>query len=221
MGPLKVLSVICIIALIAGIGFTAAGHLYPNVLDRRYADLVLSYRSVAYDHTMVKLTELYTTDEYLKASIPIIAYGDEDTYAWWESSAKALLLAEAMVSSLKYTVNRRRPTGPHERSNASFPSSHASASFAFAVTVARRYPEYGPRALEAAAYVSLSRIYLERHHPSDVIAGAAIGVAAGLISEVYLFWLHFGRETLLDLLLMREGMVLKPEDTFRYFEVNQ
>ncbi len=190
------------LALAAGVALTAAGVLYPNAIDRWGLNGVLSTRSKARDHAMLKLSELWSNEAYLDAAVTITAHGDDRAYAWLESSAKAMALSEAVVSSLKYVVGRHRPDGEFDRKNSSFPSSHASSAFAFATTLALHYPEHATRVFEIALYVGLSRTYLERHYPTDVIGGAAIGVTAALVSEVYLFWLHFDREAVLDLLLL-------------------
>lgn len=58
----------------------------------------------------------------------------------------------------------------------SFPSSHASSSFAaaFILTKVNKKLAFFPHAL--AFLISFSRIYLYVHHPSDVIAGALLGL---------------------------------------------
>src|ERR1019366_7892500 len=57
----------------------------------------------------------------------------------------------------------------------SFPSAHASTSFAGALA-------YSRLGLPAGPLYALSRLYLGVHHPSDILAGALLGtvVAAGL-----------------------------------------
>ena len=205
MRKMRLLLLILLAALVTGIVLTATGHLYPNVLDRLVLDRVLECRSQGYDHALLKLTELWSTDNYLEAAAPIVAYGDEKDFAWLESSTRAMILSEGLVSSLKYIVGRRRPDGSMDRKNSSFPSSHTSSAFAFAAVLAGHYPEYGTKAFEIAVFVGISRMYLERHYPSDVVSGAAIGLAAALASEVYFSWLHFDRDTFLDVLLFMTG----------------
>lgn len=65
-------------------------------------------------------------------------------------------------------------------SSLSFPSAHATSSFAVATAMTRVAPEAGV-ALLLAALLALGRPYLGMHYPSDVIAGALLGVVLGLL----------------------------------------
>lgn len=86
--------------------------------------------------------------------------------------------------AVKFSVRRRRPELPglppltSTASQRSFPSAHATTSFA----AARAYAGLVPRsALYGAAIAfGLSRPYLGVHYPSDVVAGAALGRAIAI-----------------------------------------
>jgi len=65
-------------------------------------------------------------------------------------------------------------------SSLSFPSAHATSSFAVATAMTRVEP-LGALAFLLALALSLGRPYLGMHYPSDVIAGALLGVALGLL----------------------------------------
>jgi membrane-associated phospholipid phosphatase len=65
-------------------------------------------------------------------------------------------------------------------SSLSFPSAHATSSFAVATAMTRVAPEAAVVFLLAAA-LSLGRPYLGMHYPSDVLAGVVLGVALGLV----------------------------------------
>ncbi len=63
----------------------------------------------------------------------------------------------------------------------SFPSDHATAAFAIAVAIFLRHRKAGTLALILATLVSISRVALGTHYPSDVIGGALLGTAAALV----------------------------------------
>jgi undecaprenyl-diphosphatase len=65
-------------------------------------------------------------------------------------------------------------------SSLSFPSAHATSSFAAATAMTRVEPVAALAFLLAIA-LSLGRPYLGMHYPSDVLAGALLGIALGLL----------------------------------------
>ena len=58
----------------------------------------------------------------------------------------------------------------------SFPSGHTASSFAAALSLFFYNRKYGAAAIALACVIALSRLYLYVHYPTDVLAGAAIGV---------------------------------------------
>ncbi|MFG2297171.1 bifunctional phosphatase PAP2/diacylglycerol kinase family protein [Streptomyces sp. NPDC048603] len=102
----------------------------------------------------------------------------------------SLALASATVNSVgKWTVRRARPLTegvPAVRLPArqpwttSFPSGHSASAFAFLTGVATAAPSIGAVVAPVAASVAFSRVYTGVHYPADVLAGAALGVGAGL-----------------------------------------
>lgn len=65
-------------------------------------------------------------------------------------------------------------------SSLSFPSAHATSSFACATAMTRIAPEAAVLFILAAA-IAACRPYLGMHYPSDVLAGALLGTALGLV----------------------------------------
>lgn len=68
----------------------------------------------------------------------------------------------------------------HPRDTA-FPSDHAAGSFAFAVGLFYGARKMGIWGLVFAVAVSIARVFVGLHWPTDVIAGAVIGVVSGLV----------------------------------------
>jgi membrane-associated phospholipid phosphatase len=89
---------------------------------------------------------------------------------------RANLVTQALTFGLKASIRRDRPTGEC----CSFPSGHASMTFASAAVLERHF---GYRAswpmFAIAGYVSASRLTDNRHFLSDVLFGSALGMVAG------------------------------------------
>jgi membrane-associated phospholipid phosphatase len=83
-----------------------------------------------------------------------------------------------------------RPHGLRRPLTSSFPSGHASAAFLAAVMLSEGRPLEAPLWFGLAGVVSASRVYVKVHHASDVVAGAAIGVALGAVATRV--WRRFG-----------------------------
>ncbi len=89
--------------------------------------------------------------------------------------AEAYASTMVVVYTLKPLVDRTRPDGGSQ----SFPSGHTASAFAGAAFLQFRYGwRIGLPAYVLAAYVGQSRVATKRHYTSDVLAGAAIGIAA-------------------------------------------
>ncbi len=111
----------------------------------------------------------------------------------------AALVASGLVRLLVVPVaGRQRPSNfdfaqPMEAifGRSSFPSGHATTSFALAVAVwwclrGTDRAWVGPAALAIACLVGFGRVYAGVHYPLDVLAAAGLGAAAG--SAAYLVW---------------------------------
>jgi len=68
----------------------------------------------------------------------------------------------------------------------SFPSGHATTVFAIAITCTMFWPRYRMFFFAFAALVALSRLVLNAHYLSDVLAGACIGIATAIVMERYI-----------------------------------
>jgi membrane-associated phospholipid phosphatase len=102
----------------------------------------------------------------------------------------ALIGAESLVvnQGVKRLFRRVRPTEsgdprfPVRRpSTSSFPSGHASAAFfSAAILTTATGRSLAPVWYSTAVVVAISRAYVRIHHPSDVVAGAALGALLGV-----------------------------------------
>ncbi len=82
-------------------------------------------------------------------------------------------------------VPRRMTRRP---SSSSFPSGHSASAFAFATAVGMEHKVAGVVLFPLAAAVGYSRVHTGVHWPSDVAAGAAIGVGAAYATRHW--WPH-------------------------------
>ncbi len=106
----------------------------------------------------------------------------------WQGAVKAVAGAYLVNTAIKPIVGRRRPRLPDlpaltgTPTGLSFPSAHASTSFAGALAYSRlgmpAAPLYG-----LAVGLAFSRLYLGVHYPSDVLAGAVLGTTVGAVAS--------------------------------------
>lgn len=106
----------------------------------------------------------------------------------------ALSLVIVLVSVnavLKPCVDRQRPFEIESElaesidialpDDGSFPSGHTAAAFAAAAAVLRYNRKWGVAVSVCAVVMGMSRLYFAVHFPSDVAAGAVVGICAGVV----------------------------------------
>ena len=112
----------------------------------------------------------------------------------------SVIEAVGITYGLKYAFDRQRPfvkypdkVHPIEAEDGpSFPSGHTAAAFSLATSLSITYPKWyviAPSAVWACG-VGFARINQGVHYPSDVLAGAAIGVGCAFVNVYVNRWLN-------------------------------
>jgi undecaprenyl-diphosphatase len=146
------------------------------------------------DSVMVLFTILGISYVIVLVCIPLWLQGKRDAAF---DVAVLVVLATLAAEALKLIVDRPRPSLELDRvrtlvsaTGPAFPSAHATRAFAVACLICYVEPrKYGLGALFLASLISLSRVYLGVHWPTDVLAGAVLGVAVAVGLE------RFARES--------------------------
>jgi undecaprenyl-diphosphatase len=122
----------------------------------------------------------YAGHPVLSGAAPLLFFraGEYDTA---RHAYLGLFINCASVIPLKYAVNRQRPIGEHKRWESSFPSSHTTFIFTQAYIVSHHYPKTTIPVFAFAGAVGLSRIYLQKHYPTDIVAGVVLGLITGFV----------------------------------------
>lgn len=100
------------------------------------------------------------------------------------------LFSGIAVQILKHLFGRARPRlgegvlfiGPTLKSGFdSFPSGHTTVAFTLAYILSSRYPRGGAAFYATAFMIALGRVVMVSHYISDIVVGAAMGLAIGQI----------------------------------------
>ena len=116
----------------------------------------------------------------------VLAIADPGNREAWLICAALAPIAIGLNFGVKVIVKRPRPVLEGlpplggSPSSLSFPSAHATSSFAVATAMTRVEP-MAALALVLAAALAVGRPYLGMHYPSDVAVGSVLGVILGLL----------------------------------------
>ena len=126
----------------------------------------------------------------------------------------AVAVSNLVTEVLKYCVGRGRPFVGGE-ANAfhfshfagnpayySFPSGHATTAFALAFAVSVIWPKARLAMAVYAIVIAASRLVLVAHHPSDVVAGALVGIVGAMFVR---YWFAARR---LGFAIQRDGSIV-------------
>jgi membrane-associated phospholipid phosphatase len=126
----------------------------------------------------------------------------------------AVAVSNLVTEVLKYSVGRGRPFVGGE-ANAfhfshfagnpayySFPSGHATTAFALAFAVSVVWPKARVAMAVYAIVIAATRLVLVAHHPSDVVAGALVGIVGAMFVR---YWFAARR---LGFAIQRDGNIV-------------
>ena len=126
----------------------------------------------------------------------------------------AVAVPNLVTEVLKYCIGRGRPFVGGE-ANAfhfshfagnpayySFPSGHATTAFALALAVSVIWPQARLAMAVYAIFIAATRLVLVAHHPSDVVAGALVGVIGAMFVR---YWFAARR---LGFAIQRDGTIV-------------
>ena len=106
---------------------------------------------------------------FLAVLLPVLA---GDLIKWMAGRGRPFVGGEANAFNFRYFVGGE--------AYASFPSGHAVAAAALAFAVSAVWPQARLAMIVYAVAIALSRLVLLAHHPSDVVAGALVGVIGAM-----------------------------------------
>ena len=166
-----------LLALVVALVATPRGAALDHRLVERAAELDRAHPAL---HAAMKLGTAVGTNTVILAGLLFpAAFAGEVARVTVRAAAVALGATWVSTLALKAITDRARPNGARNRPRSSFPSGHASGAAAVATVVARRHRRRGAWLWLVVAWVGASRVFLDVHYPSDVIAGVLLGALIG------------------------------------------
>ena len=162
---------------------------FINIFNKRI-------KNDCFDKIMYYITNIGGAISSTIISITLILFGDEGIRFFGFELLVAIVFSQFFVQIFKRTLGRQRPykvlddinTFGIDMKDYSFPSGHTTASFCMATIISINYPQLLTFAILFAFLIGISRIYLGVHFPSDVLAGAMLGVVSAFIVHYYFQW---------------------------------
>ena len=165
---------------------------------------VLSWRTPTLDWYMATITHLGDRFAYMVLAVilALYLYVRKGNLIFTLQALSVLIVAGALNFWLKDLIGRPRPEAAHELgiTNMSFPSGHAMSSIAFYGFLIHLTWRIYKSKIKKVTFtlllifliisIGLSRIYLQVHYPSDVLAGFAAG---GMCLVIFILMFSFMR----------------------------
>jgi len=152
--------------------------------DRQMSDALFRNAALQGDKSLRALLELFgTLGKGDVAFLAVLIAGSCGMRKKATAALIALLVCACLVWPLKVAVGRERP---RERDAHSFPSGDTATSATVAFSLAGGSGAAGVAGGALTAVVGVYRVYCGAHYPSDVLAGAAVGVLSGALGTAFM-----------------------------------
>lgn len=127
---------------------------------------------------------------YLLLGVILWLFEPENGAIFLYTALLAYALELPLYLILKKYFKRQRPcdffinfsSHIHPSDKFSLPSGHTAAAFLMASLLANFYPSIAPLVYSWACFIGLSRVLLGVHYPSDIFAGALLGLTISSVS---------------------------------------
>jgi membrane-associated phospholipid phosphatase len=171
-------------------------------LDRQLMRRSFGARSPGLDRSLVAITRAASHSRLwllIAAALAVFGGGQGRRAAGRGLIAIAIAAVVAngpakLLARRRRPFSRSRPTLIRMPRSTSFPSGHSAAAFAFATGACAELPILAPVLVPLAGAVAYSRVHTGVHYPSDVAAGAAIGVGSGVLATRPPRWVRQRRD---------------------------
>ncbi len=159
-----------------------------GLFELKILDFIQKMRFPALDFIMAKITALGEWGVFfiiVTALLLLFRKTRSAGIACAASLVLSFLLVDLTIKPLAarprpYVLNGAATLLISPPSGFSFPSGHSSVSFAFAEALRPLGRNFLICAYVLASLIAFSRLYLYVHYPSDVLAGALVGVLCGI-----------------------------------------
>jgi undecaprenyl-diphosphatase len=158
-------------------------------LDERLLERAVRVRSPHLDPVLVGITRAASYSVLWLAIAGVLAARGREPGRRAAAHGLAAVGVAATVANgpAKLLTRRSRPSPESSQSliglprSTSFPSGHSASAFAFASGACSQAPGLAPLLVPLAGAVAYSRVHTGVHYPSDVAAGALLGIGAGAL----------------------------------------
>ncbi|HEM49352.1 MAG TPA: phosphatase PAP2 family protein [Caldithrix sp.] len=141
-------------------------------------------RRYVIDKAFFLITRLGDGPLYVIAGILLIATPVQDGFKIVYIAILAYAIELPIYFVVKKYVKRLRPFEKMQNINHliappdkySFPSGHTAAAFVMAIVFSNHFSVLSPGLYILAGLIGISRVYLRVHYPTDIVAGAVLGI---------------------------------------------